>query len=105
VENDVAKEKKYIDNLIKRRVDGILLISSLLSEKDVLNIMDQNIPVVHIGEVTWENRLPVVSIDSKEGAYKATRHLLECEKRKSESSTGLLQQWKTAGKSRDMRKR
>ena len=82
VENDVAKEKKYIDNLIKRRVDGILLISSLLSEKDVLNIVEQGIPVVHIGEVTWENRLPVVGIDSKDGAYKATRHLLESERKK-----------------------
>jgi DNA-binding LacI/PurR family transcriptional regulator len=78
VEYDVKKEKKYIDNLIKRRVDGILLISSLLSEKDIVAIMDQGIPVVHVGEVTWERNLPVVSIDSKEAAYNATRHLLEC---------------------------
>lgn len=78
VENDVIKEKKYIDNLIKRRVDGILLISSLLSEKDITAIIDQGIPVVHIGEVIWEKSLPVVSIDSKEAAYNATKHLLEC---------------------------
>ena len=77
VENDVAKERKYIDNLIKRRVDGILLISSLLSEKDVKAIMDQGIPVVHVGEVLWDKSVPVVSIDSKEAAYNATRHLLE----------------------------
>lgn len=77
VENDVNKEKKYIDNLIKRRVDGILLISSLLSEKDVKSIMEQGIPVVHVGEVLWDKSVPVVSIDSKEGAYNATKHLLE----------------------------
>jgi len=77
VENDVAKERKYIDNLIKRRVDGILLISSLLSEKDVKAIIDQGIPVVHVGEVLWDKSVPVVSIDSKEAAYNATRHLLE----------------------------
>lgn len=77
VENDVSKEKKYIDNLIKRRVDGILLISSLLSEKDINAIKDQGIPVVHIGEVLWDKSLPVVSIDSKEAAYTATKHLME----------------------------
>lgn len=77
VENDIAKERKYIDNLIKRRVDGILLISSLLSEKDIKAIIDQGIPVVHVGEVLWDKIVPVVSIDSKEAAYNATKHLLE----------------------------
>ncbi len=77
VENDVNKEKKYIDNLIKRRVDGILLISSLLSEKDIAAILDQGIPVVHVGEVLWHESVPIVSIDSEVAAYNATRHLLE----------------------------
>ncbi len=77
VENDVNKEKQYIDNLIKRRVDGILLISSLLSEKDIAAILDQGIPVVHVGEVLWNKSVPIVSIDSKEAAYNATKHLLE----------------------------
>jgi len=77
VENDINKERKYIDNLIKRRVDGILLISSLLSEKDITAILDQGIPVVHVGEVLWNKSVSIVSIDTKEAAYKATRHLLE----------------------------
>ena len=77
VDNDVNKEKKYIDNLIKRRVDGILLISSLLSENDVVAILDQGIPVVHVGEVLWNKIVPIVSIDSEEAAYIATKHLLE----------------------------
>jgi DNA-binding LacI/PurR family transcriptional regulator len=77
VENDAKKENKYIDNLIKRRVDGILLISSLLSEKDVMAIIAQGIPVVHVGETAWNDSIPIVSIDSKEASYKATKHLLE----------------------------
>ncbi|MBK5246805.1 MAG: LacI family DNA-binding transcriptional regulator [Peptostreptococcaceae bacterium] len=77
VENDAKKENKYIDNLIKRRVDGILLISSLLSEKEVMAIIAQGIPVVHVGETTWNDSVPIVSIDSKDAAYKATTHFLE----------------------------
>lgn len=77
VENDIKKEKKYIDNLLKRRVDGILLISSLLSEKDVAAILDQGIPIVHVGEVLWNGSVPIVSIDSEEASYKAIIHLLE----------------------------
>jgi len=77
VENDVHKEKKYLDNLIKRRVDGIVLISSLLNGDELQNIVEQNIPIVLVGENKGNANVPIVRIDCHLAACKATKHLLE----------------------------
>lgn len=77
VENDQAKERKYTNSLIARKVDGIVLVSSHLENKDVEHIKKQGIPVVLIGENTNIEEIPVVRIDCTTGAYKAVRHLIE----------------------------
>lgn len=77
-ENEIGKERKYIDTLIKRKVDGIVLISSLLEHEDILNIQKQGIPLILIGEnkdISCE--APLVRIDCQNAAYKAVKHLLE----------------------------
>lgn len=77
VEQDVAKKKRYLDQLIKRRVDGVLVICSSLEEKDFLLLQEQNIPVVLIGEHKNGLGLSIVSIDCKQAAEKAVTHLIE----------------------------
>ncbi len=77
-ENAVEKERKYIDSLIKRRVDGIVLVSSLLENEDVEGIRKQGIPVVLIGENKGDvKEVPIVRIDCEGAAYKAVRHLVD----------------------------
>lgn len=76
-ENDVEKERVYIENLVKRKVDGIVLISSLLENEDVHGIIAQGIPVVLIGENKDIHGAPIVSINCQEAAYKAVSHLIE----------------------------
>lgn len=76
-ENAVEKERKYVDVLVKRRVDGIVLVSSLLERDDVENITKQGIPVVLIGENRGDVKdVPIVRIDCEGASYKAVRHLI-----------------------------
>ena len=70
VEHDAAKEKRYLDQLIKRRVDGIIFICSSLEKKDFQLVQEQKIPVVLIGEHKNSLGLHVVSIDCKQSAKK-----------------------------------
>jgi DNA-binding LacI/PurR family transcriptional regulator len=77
-ENAVEKERKYVDSLIRRRVDGIVLVSSLLESEDVEGIKKQGIPVVLIGENKGDAKgVPIVRIDCEGAAYKAVRHLID----------------------------
>lgn len=78
VENDLNKEKKYIDALINRKIDGIILVSSMLECKDVEAIMAQGVPTVIIGEnKEMASHIPMVRIDCENAAYKAVKHLTE----------------------------
>ena len=78
VENDVEKEKKYVSDLIKRKVDGIVLISSLLENDYLESILKQGVPLVSVGEnKTASTDIPVVRLDYRLAAYKAAKHLLE----------------------------
>lgn len=77
-ENAIEKERKYVDILVKRRVDGIVLVSSLLESDDIENITKQGIPVVLIGENRGDIKgIPIVRIDCEGAAYKAVRHLID----------------------------
>ncbi|QOX63642.1 LacI family transcriptional regulator [Anoxybacterium hadale] len=77
-ENAIEKERKYVDILVKRRVDGIVLVSSLLESDDIENITKQGIPVVLIGENRGDIKgIPIVRIDCEGASYKAVRHLID----------------------------
>ncbi|MEG1584419.1 MAG: LacI family DNA-binding transcriptional regulator [Anaerovorax sp.] len=78
VENDSQKEKKYIDALINRKIDGIVLVSSMLNCQEVESIMEQDVPVVIIGEnKEMSPEIPMVRIDCENAAYKAVKHLID----------------------------
>ena len=76
-ENDLEKERKYLDSLMRRRVDGIVLVSSLLESEDVDAVKKQGIPVVLIGENRTIAGVPIVRIDCQNAAGKAVRHLVD----------------------------
>lgn len=76
VEHDAEKERRYLNRLIKRKVDGIVFICSSLENEDFQLVQEQNIPVVLIGEHKNSPGFHVVSIDCKQAAKKAVTHLL-----------------------------
>ncbi|MEG0829246.1 MAG: LacI family DNA-binding transcriptional regulator [Anaerovoracaceae bacterium] len=77
VENDAKKERKYLEQLIKRKVDGIVLICSSLEKKDLDGIAEQNIPLVLVGEHKNIGGFHVVSVDCRLGARTGTKHLVD----------------------------
>lgn len=76
-ENSIEKEKKYMDSLLKRRVDGIVLVSSLLENTDLELARKQGVPVVLIGENKNIPNVSVVRIDCQWAAKNAVNHLLD----------------------------
>ncbi len=77
MEDDVAKERHYLQHLIMRKVDGIILISSTLEEKDFDVIRNHKIPFVLIGREKKETEISTVNIDCEKGARQAIGHFLQ----------------------------
>ncbi|MEG0662615.1 MAG: LacI family DNA-binding transcriptional regulator, partial [Anaerovoracaceae bacterium] len=75
-EEDEEKERRYLEQLIKRRVDGIILISSTLGEEAILNAMEQNVPIVFVGASKFNPGLSTVRVDCNQGAKTAVSHLV-----------------------------
>ena len=49
-EGEVEKERQYIQTLIDRHIDGVILVSSLLNGDDINYLKQQGVAVVLVGE-------------------------------------------------------
>lgn len=72
------KELAYIQTLIDRRVDGVILVSSMLEDQEIQQIRDQGVPLVLVGVNKGNSSGPVVRIDCSDASHKAVQHLLGC---------------------------
>jgi len=69
---------EYLMLLQARRVDAVVLSGGTsLNATELLALSDCNVPMVLIGRPTSHVRWPHVSIDNRDGARQATRHLME----------------------------
>jgi LacI family transcriptional regulator len=71
------KEIEYIKTLIKKRVDGLILASTLLSNEEINNLLYTHIPFVVIGTPFWNLKANIVTPDHFQGGYEATKHLID----------------------------
>ncbi|HUT21081.1 MAG TPA: LacI family DNA-binding transcriptional regulator [Anaerolineae bacterium] len=71
-----AKQEQYLDVLLQKRVDGILLVPACTSAELVDWIQSQTIPVVVLDRRVDCAQVDVVRGDSEDGAYRLVRHLL-----------------------------
>lgn len=76
VEEDLQKEKAYLESMVKRRVDGIILISSGLEEKSLQQRIGNKTPVVLIGNSKRNSGINTVSVDYKIAAAQVVSHLV-----------------------------
>lgn len=72
---DIDKQRSYIRTLKGRRIDGLLVLESVLSEAYLEMLASCSFPVVVLDADTPS--LTSVSDDSELGGYLATRHLIE----------------------------
>ena len=70
------KETAYIEMLLHRKVDGLIFVAGHLDESQMHKIQEVNLPAVMIGEMQGEWNFSSVFTDYREGAIKATTHLI-----------------------------
>jgi LacI family transcriptional regulator len=70
------KEKAYVDVLLSKRVDGLILISSSHYSDHLKHIMDMQIPVVVVDRELGDVPVAQVMVDNEYGGYLAGQYLL-----------------------------
>ena len=76
-DEDTQKEKMYIELLLRKRVDGIILSSADCNKKNSIEqVISRNVPIVLIDRYIKGIGVDCVYSDSKNGAYKLTRYLI-----------------------------
>ena len=72
-------EKKQIDLLISKRVDGILisLANGTADYKHISEVLNQETPLVMFDKIAKVIKCSKVTIDDRKAAYKATQHLID----------------------------
>ncbi len=78
MEEGIQKEKEYIDQLIKRKVDGLILMFTNLEDDYLKWIRDEKIPTVLIGGGKFLQDWDSVNVDSRAGSAEMVAHLVEC---------------------------
>ncbi|MFZ1755344.1 MAG: LacI family DNA-binding transcriptional regulator [Caldilineaceae bacterium] len=76
-DEDEKKQAEYLSVLLRRRVDGFLLVPARSEASAVESILRQKVPVVVLDRRVPGADVDVVRSDSEAGAYALTRHLIE----------------------------
>lgn len=79
MDRDANMEKEYIDQLVTRKVDGIIMVYSLGLNQEYVDWLDElKIPVVLIGESKIKSAWSSVKVDCRKAATEMMAHLLVC---------------------------
>ncbi len=77
-EESVAKERRYIDNLLTKGVDGMIFLGTrpaLTRDEHIVRLSDK-IPVLLVNDYILGSNVHSVMADEVEGSYKATCYLI-----------------------------
>lgn len=74
--DDPGREETYLDLLVDRRVDGIIIASSGLHERHGAWLARRSVPVVLVNWAAPDLPLPAILSDNRAGGTLATEHLL-----------------------------
>ena len=73
---DAARELEHLDLLVERRVDGIVIASSLMTRRHAERLRRTAVPIVLVNDSVAGSRLPTVTTAHRRGARLATEHLI-----------------------------
>jgi LacI family repressor for deo operon, udp, cdd, tsx, nupC, and nupG len=88
-ENNVEREREYINLLFQKQADGMVLLTARL-DKSQLEELSSQFPVVLACEYVDGLNIPTVSIDNISSARKATEHLIQLGHRRIAHITGPI---------------
>jgi LacI family transcriptional regulator len=83
-----AEEIAYLQMLIQRQIDGVLLVPASDSGKSLQLLRTHRVPVVVLDRRVSSPRVDQVRSDSEAGAYQLVRHLIELGHRRIAMLTG-----------------
>jgi LacI family transcriptional regulator len=83
-----AKEEKYINILVQKQVDGVLLVPACNSSKSVNFLHSNNVPIVLIDRSVPGFQTDLVRCNSETGAYDLVKHLIELGHKRIAAITG-----------------
>ncbi|MEZ4709846.1 MAG: substrate-binding domain-containing protein [Caldilineaceae bacterium] len=86
---EASQEQKAIQVLMSRRIDGLIVLGGN-SPVEYLRQIGQDMPLVVVARHVAELAAQCLTIDDFQGAYEATRYLLEMGHRNIAHITGLL---------------
>jgi LacI family transcriptional regulator len=87
---DSARESKHLNTFYSRRVDGVLLASSV-SQVGHDQLTHRRFPIVFVDAVPAGVKFGAVLVDNVDASYVATRHLIGLGHRRIAIITGLLE--------------
>jgi len=76
-DDDLQKEESYINVLIEKQVDGIIIVAAGSSTAHLISLQERNIPTVMFERDSPDVKIDSVQVDNKIGGQIATRHLIE----------------------------
>ncbi len=76
-DDDISKEKSYIEVLLAKQVDGIVFISTGEVSESLKNTFDSNVPIVIADRNVKDIQSDIVLVDNYLGGYDATKYLIE----------------------------
>lgn len=71
------KQDQYVSVMLRKQVDGFLLVPAQSTNETIRTIQKQDIPIVVLDRTVSDVAVDIVRCDSEEGAYQLTRHLLQ----------------------------
>ncbi|MBA3948022.1 MAG: LacI family DNA-binding transcriptional regulator [Herpetosiphonaceae bacterium] len=85
----LERELIYLDNLLARRVDGLVCISLAMRSEHLTPLLKTGTPIVWFERNIPHAEIDAVYLDNHKGAYAATSHLIELGHRRIGCITGL----------------
>ena len=77
-DNNLAKEKTYLNLVGQHRVDGAIIVGGTLANNNIMKLaLNQDELLVLVNCLAEEVLIPTVLVDNARGGYLATVHLLE----------------------------
>lgn len=86
---DIEKERKYLNMLLARRVDALILATVDSNGDAVSRYMENHIPVIFIDNIPGVHEIDAVIIDNKKASKIAVEHLISYGHKKIAMITGV----------------
>ncbi|PZF97817.1 LacI family DNA-binding transcriptional regulator [Micromonospora endophytica] len=76
-DDNPEKEAEYLDVALAEHMAGVVIFPASVTETDVTALLDRGVPVVAVDRAPESAAIDTVTADDENGAYAATRHLLD----------------------------